>query len=122
MAVIMVPLKSIVADLMASATQQWLDGANSIKVPGDPLFFPLWMLQVWVELHLIVIPAHNSWQKSINWLQCEELGLFQEKVHSVYHSLSTLSWSSAQGGLLSALPGKNTFPKSTLVTCQISFS
>ena len=42
-------------------------------------------------------------------------GLFQEKVHSIYHSLSTLSWSSAaRGGLLSALPGKTTFPKSTL--------
>ena len=37
MAVIMVPSKTIVADLMASATQQWLDGANSIKVPGEPL-------------------------------------------------------------------------------------
>ena len=44
----------------------------------------------------------------------EELGLFQEKLDSVYHSLSTLSWSSAQGVLLSALPGKTTFPKSTL--------
>ena len=60
MAVIVVPSKSIVAELMASATQKWLDGANSIKVPGDPTFLPLWTLQVWVELHLIVVPARNS--------------------------------------------------------------
>ena len=114
MAVIMVPSKTIVADLMASATQKWLDGANSITIPGNPLFYPLWMLQVWVELHLTVVPTRNSWQKSINWLQHKELALFQEKVNSVYHSLSTLSWSSAREGLLSALPGKTTFPKSTL--------
>ena len=114
MAVIMVPSKTIVADLMASATQKWLDGANSITIPGDPLFYPLWMLQVWVELHLTVVPTRNSWQKSINWLQRKELALFQEKVNSVYHSLSTLSWSSAREGLLSALPGKTTFPESTL--------
>ena len=65
MAVIMVPSKSIVAGLMASATQQWLDRANSIQVLGDPIFLPLWTLQVWVKLHLIVVPNCNSWQKSI---------------------------------------------------------
>ena len=41
MAVIMVPSKAIVADLMASATQQWLDGANSIKVPERFIIFAL---------------------------------------------------------------------------------
>ena len=63
MAVIVVPPKLIVANLMASATQEWLNRANSMKVPGDPLFFPLWKLQVWVELHLIIVCIVGGWQQ-----------------------------------------------------------
>jgi hypothetical protein len=113
MAAIMVPSRVIVVELMANATQQWLDGANSIQVPGNALFLPLWTLQVWVELHLTVAPAHDFWQKGIHWLKRDILGSFQDQIHSVYHSLSTLSWS---GNILSALPGKTSFPKQLLAS------
>ena len=106
-----VPPKNIVAELLSKATQQWMDSANSICIPGNISYLPLWALQVWIDIYIVVLPACDVWQKAIIWLQQEELLPFQEQIHSIFRSLSTLSWS---GNILSALPGKTSFPKSIL--------
>jgi len=92
--------------------QCWLDGAESLTLPGVSQNLPLWCLHFWSNLHLIVYPAHVSWQQALTWLQGDDLDLFQDQVCTTCKSLATVSWS---GNLLALSMNQTQFTKLTLL-------
>ena len=63
---VIVPPKGLVAKLLDQAKQCWLDGAESLTLPGVSHNLPLWSLHFWSDLHLIVNPAQVSWKQALN--------------------------------------------------------
>ena len=109
---VILPPKGLVAKLLDQAKQCWLDGAESLTLPGVSENLPLWALHFWSDLHLIVYPAHVSWVQALNWLQRDDLNLFQDQVRTTCEALATLSWS---GNLPALSPDRTQFTKSTLL-------
>jgi hypothetical protein len=90
---IVVPSKGLIAQLLDQAKQCWLDGAESLTLPGVSQNLPLWSLHFWSALHLQVSPAHVSWQRALTWLQRDDLSPFQDQVRATWEALATVSWS-----------------------------
>lgn len=107
----LVPPRKLIIQLLTDAKQQWLDGAESIQLPGEDILLPLWSIQFWSELHLIIEPARKVWQDGISWLLRQELAPYGLEVRDTLDALSTLSWS---GNIPSACADKTSFLKSTL--------
>lgn len=109
---IIVPPKGLVAKLLDQAKQCWLDGADSLTLPGISQNLPLWSLHLWSDLHLIVYPARISWDQAVTWLQRDDLNLFQDQVCTTCDTLATVSWS---GNLPALSTDRTQFTKSTLL-------
>ncbi|KAJ7017103.1 hypothetical protein C8F04DRAFT_1406226 [Mycena alexandri] len=87
-----VPPVTVLAPLMLEARQKWLDGSQSICLPGSEDLFALWALDFWSELQLVVKPAFDSWTAGIGWLSRREFVDHSREVKAVFHALSRLSW------------------------------
>ncbi|KAF8872812.1 ribonuclease H-like domain-containing protein [Infundibulicybe gibba] len=90
-----VPPKGVVATLISRAKQQWLDGSQSITLPGNETYFPLWSAQFWREIQTKFYLHHTKWNSAIHWLQSDAELLSHatsNDVHDTLVSLSTLSW------------------------------
>jgi len=90
---VIVPPKGLVAKLLDQAKQCWLDGAESLTLPGVSQNLPIWLLHFWSDLHLIVNPARVLWDQALTWLQRDDLNLFQDQVLSTWAAVATVSWS-----------------------------
>ncbi|KAJ7496082.1 ribonuclease H-like domain-containing protein [Mycena galericulata] len=88
-----VPPPSLIGRLVLESRQQWLDGAESINLPGSPDLFPLWALDLWTEYQVVVKPNIDAWAEGINWLQREELAGNAKEVKETLRILSRLAWS-----------------------------
>jgi hypothetical protein len=53
-----VPPRTVLAILVKDGKQAWLDGSNSISLPGEQTSLPMWAPQFWTEMHLTIEPAH----------------------------------------------------------------
>jgi hypothetical protein len=82
----------VVKSLLSQIQQRWLDGAQSISLPGQETLFPFWAAHFWNKIHLIA-PIWDSWCQAVTWLQRKELIPFKAEVHATLLALSTLSWS-----------------------------
>ena len=109
---VILPPKGLVAKLLDQAKQCWLDGAESLTLPGVSQNLPLWSLHFWSVLHLIVYPARVSWEQALIWLQRDDLSLFQDQIRTTCEALATVSWS---GNLPALSPDRTQFTKSTLL-------
>ena len=109
---VIVPPKGLVAKLLDQAKQCWLDGAESLTLPGVSHNLPLWSLHFWSDLHLIVNPAQVSWKQALTWLQRDDLNLFQDQVHATWEALATVSWS---GNLPALFTDRTQFTKAALL-------
>jgi len=114
LAILTVPPKGIVANLLGQVAQKWLDGANSITVPGTAAFLPLWVAKFWSDIQLRVHPTQQGWKQGIVWLQRPEFtAAFNNVVDDTLKSLGTLSWD----GFITAGPfDVAKFPKFILTT------
>ncbi|KAJ7041749.1 hypothetical protein C8F04DRAFT_1299262 [Mycena alexandri] len=108
-----VPPVNVLATLMSESRQKWLDGSESICLLGSADLFPLWSLDFWIELQLVVKPAFDSWEKGIAWLSRKELGGHLREVKAVFKALSRLSWSGSIPLLSPHSPG-NGIPVTSL--------
>ncbi|KIM38034.1 hypothetical protein M413DRAFT_76363 [Hebeloma cylindrosporum] len=109
---VLVPPKGLIAKLLDKAKQCWLDGAESLTLPGVSEKLPLWSLHFWSDLHLIVHPARISWERALTWLQRDELKLFQDQVRATWEALAWVSWS---GNLPALSTNRTQFVKSALL-------
>ena len=109
---VILPPKGLVAKLLIEAKQCWLDSAESLTLPGVSHNLPLWALNFWSDLHLIVYPARVSWEQALTWLQRDDLNLFPDQVRSTCEALTTVSWS---GNLPALSTDRTQFTKSTLL-------
>ena len=109
---VILPPKGLVAKLLIEAKQCWLDGAESLTLPGVSHNLPLWALNFWSDLHLIVYPARVSWGQALTWLQRDDLNLFPDQVRSTCEALATISWS---GNLPALSTDRTQFTKSALL-------
>ncbi len=109
---VIVPPKGLVAKLLDQAKQCWLDGAESLTLPGVSQNLPLWALQFWSDLLLIVYPARVLWEQALTWLQRDDLNLFQDQVRTTCEALATVSWS---GNLPALSTDRTQFTKATLL-------
>ncbi|KAJ7629632.1 hypothetical protein DFH06DRAFT_1338051 [Mycena polygramma] len=89
---IQVPPVAVLTKLAAQARQQYLDGAESIRVPGTRQPLPLWVLDLFIELQLTVKPAVDAWAKGIKWLQRSAFNEYPREIKQALRSLATLSW------------------------------
>ncbi|KAF5312309.1 hypothetical protein D9619_003512 [Psilocybe cf. subviscida] len=88
-----IPPASIVHQLYSQASQQWLDGADSVHLPGTVQHLPIWAPKMWADLHTIVYPKIGIWKKALAWLDRKELRQnFREEVNKTLEQLSMLSW------------------------------
>ena len=106
-----VPLKGIVAQLMAQSKQAWLDGSLSIQLPGESIYVPLWAPNFWLRVYFDFLPSFTAWEKALEWLKREELNPFEDQVRATLKSLSTIPWC---GNIHAPLPGKTAFIVSSL--------
>ncbi|KAJ7818927.1 hypothetical protein B0H13DRAFT_2132260, partial [Mycena leptocephala] len=65
---IRVPPPSLIAELKKESRQRYLDGAESICMPGTGQKFPLWTPDLWSEYQVIVKPNVDAWVEGIEWL------------------------------------------------------
>ena len=63
---VILPPKGLVAKLLIEAKQCWLDGAESLTLPGVSHNLPLLALNFWSDLHLIVYPARDRKSTRLN--------------------------------------------------------
>ena len=84
---VILPPKGLVVKLLDQVKQSWLDGAESLALPGVSQNLPHCALHFWSELHLRVYPAHVSWEQALTWLQRDDLNLFQDQVHTTCEAL-----------------------------------
>lgn len=106
-----IPPRAIVVGLVELSKQHWLDGAESVCIPGESALLPIWSLSFWTEAYLHIQPAHDAWTQAFNWLHRDALLAFSSEVQATLSSLSTISW---HGDLLPFSPGRAPFPKTTL--------
>jgi hypothetical protein len=103
-----VPPAGIIKVLLSQTKQHWLDGAQSICLPGQNTLFPLWAPFFWNEVQVIT-PIWESWCAAVLWVRQKELSHFQTEVHNTLIVLSSLTWS---GHIPCAIV---TLPKTTLI-------
>ncbi|KAJ7924092.1 hypothetical protein B0H13DRAFT_2654964 [Mycena leptocephala] len=78
--------------LVSQARQRYLDGAESICIPGTGYLYPFWVLELWSELQLVVKPAVDAWADGIKHLTKPEFKGYQLEVKQTLRSLGTLAW------------------------------
>ncbi|KAJ7458998.1 ribonuclease H-like domain-containing protein [Mycena latifolia] len=88
-----VPPPNVIGPLILESRQQWLDGAESINLPGSLDLFPLWALDLWSEYQTVVKPQRDEWAEAIAWLRRPDLAAHQKEVKDTLHALSRLPWS-----------------------------
>lgn len=106
-----IPPKNVVTELSDACNQQWLDGANSVSLPGESLLLPLWAIHFWSEMTFVVEPAIVLWQRGIHWLEREELFPFSDDIDATVRALGNLSWT----GTLSMGFERPRFPTSSIL-------
>lgn len=89
---IRVPPPSLIAELKKESRQRYLDGAESICMPGTGQKFPLWTPDLWSEYQVIVKPNVDAWVEGIEWLGKMD-SQHRKEVDKVLRSLNTLAWS-----------------------------
>ncbi|KAJ6501823.1 ribonuclease H-like domain-containing protein, partial [Mycena vulgaris] len=89
---VLVPPPSLIAQLIAECRQKWLDGAESISLPGSVHLFPLWTLDLWSEYQVTVKPQVDEWAAGIEWLSERALGVYQKEAKDTLRALSGLAW------------------------------
>ncbi|KAF7350324.1 hypothetical protein MVEN_01336900 [Mycena venus] len=89
---IKVPPPTVISSLIAEARQQYLDGAESICIPWTGHVYPLWVLDMWSELQLVVKPNVDAWARAIKWLKRLELKGYHLQVKETLRVLETLAW------------------------------
>ncbi|KAJ3562022.1 hypothetical protein NP233_g9834 [Leucocoprinus birnbaumii] len=107
--------QQVASDLLSQARQEWLNGAESIRIQEHPGHaFPLWICSLWGTLSSVVVPAWQGWMDGTNWLG---KNLPRAEVEATVQCLTSLSW----GGYLSTTQSQNIlglpirFPNSTLM-------
>ncbi|PPQ87016.1 hypothetical protein CVT24_002722, partial [Panaeolus cyanescens] len=110
-----IPPLNILHRLKSDAAQEWLDGSNSVAIAKNEGFhyLPLWIISVWTQIILDVVPARELWTCAVTWLRREELNIFQDTVNNCLSSLASLSWYTNLSPLLST-QSSHSFSKSTL--------
>ncbi|KAJ7620470.1 ribonuclease H-like domain-containing protein, partial [Mycena rosella] len=82
----------VIAELIVAARQQWLDGAESINLPGSDNLFPIWSPELFGEYQLLVLPTIEEWKKCIEWLKRGSLKGHSREVKDTLRALSSLKW------------------------------
>ncbi|KAF9479031.1 hypothetical protein BDN70DRAFT_932879 [Pholiota conissans] len=120
---LLVPPPKIVADLIKRSKDEWLGGAESLHIPGDEIRLPVWVLEYWIHICVILYPWHVVWHRGLDWLQHEKFSPFPSQVKAALDALKTLSWSGdisigskAVSNSQDLLSKRISFPKSTLAT------
>jgi hypothetical protein len=86
-----IPPSPIVKALLSQTKQSWLNGSQSIHLPGGEKHFPLWAAEFWNKIH-IIMPVWESWSQALTWLEQKEMMPFVAEIYSVLLALSTISW------------------------------
>ncbi|KAJ7142789.1 hypothetical protein C8R44DRAFT_726119 [Mycena epipterygia] len=101
---VIVPPPSLIGQLTSAIRQQWLDGSESICLPGSTDLFPLWAVDLWSEFQLSVKPEVEGWGKAIEWLKKASADNPKE-VKETFHVLSRLAWTGHIKYFTHAMPG-----------------
>lgn len=98
-----VPPPGIIKILLSLTKQHWLDGAQSIRLPGQETLFPLWAPFFWNEVQIIT-PTREAWRTAVAWVRRKEMVHLWTEVHATLVVLSSFAWSGYIPCASSALP------------------